>query len=121
MAIKAYNLKIDQQEEPLLPRILVFGTGNYAARLLDDLQGTLVNIRAYIDIDQKKKFSMFHKRLVITPEYIRFFRFVWIVIANEKDYDTAKKLLTKLGGDEKKICGSEYLFELMEMKRSERM
>lgn len=120
MALKAYNLEIEKQEDKKAPKILVYGTGDRAKTLLNGMPDNLVNIVAYIDSNPEKQFTMFHKRIVVTPEYIRCFPYDKVVISSDRYYEEMKENLMNVGVEEEKIAGNEYLMELLVNKVSYR-
>lgn len=113
MALRAYNLEIEKQENKESPKILVYGTGGRANTLLCGMPDNLVNIVAYIDSDQEKQFTMFHKRIVVTPEYVRCFLYDKIVISSDRYYEEMRENLLRVGIAEEKIAGKEYLMGLL--------
>lgn len=113
MAIKAYNMEMDLRENKLRPRVLVYGIGISTENMFSGLPDDCINIRAYIDSDQGKRFRMYNRRLVITPDYIKFFQFDKIIISSKKYYDEMKICLLENGIKKEKICGIEYLFDLL--------
>lgn len=113
MAVKSYNLERDAQDNKQLPTIMVYGTGDAAKNMLNGLPESCVNIRAYINSDPNKRFQMFNRRLVVSPEWIRFFVFDRIVISSAKYYDEMKVSLIKNGVEKEKICNVNYLFDLV--------
>ena len=92
---------------------MVYGTGDAAKNMLNGLPESCVNIRAYINSDPNKRFQMFNRRLVVSPEWIRFFVFDRIVISSAKYYDEMKVSLIKNGVEKEKICNVNYLFDLV--------
>lgn len=120
MAIKAYNLEMDLREDKSKIRILVYGAGTSAETMLNGLPENCVNIRAYIDSAAEKKFQMFHRRLVIPPEYIRFFSYDCIIISNGRYYGEMKSALIENGVKKEDIHGVNYLFDLMFEEESRR-
>ena len=113
MAVKSYILERDVQDNKLIPTILVYGTGETAQNLFNGLPENCVNIRAYIDSDINRKFQMFNKRLVISPDWIHFFAFDRIVISSERYYGEMKAALIENGVEREKICNINYLFDLV--------
>lgn len=112
MALKAYNLEVDKLDKPGSPRVLIFGTGREAERLLRDSPENKINIRAYIDTYPEKRFTMFYKRIVIMPEMIRYFPFDKIIISSSKFYEEMFQELLNVGIEERKIVGLEYVMDL---------
>lgn len=117
MALKAYNLELDKLEDPSKPCVLIFGINEFTNNGISGLPENLINIRAYIDYNLKYKFSMFNRRLIITPNYIRFFQFDQIIIAGIDTFDLMKDLLLKYYVPEEKIRGIDYLFDLIEEEK----
>jgi hypothetical protein len=113
MALKAYNLEIEKKGRENIPNILVYGTGKGADNILRGVPEDLVNIVAYIDSDGEKKFTMFNKRIVVTPDMARLFPYDKIVISSSNYFDEMSKALLESGVSEDKIVGTEYLLDLM--------
>ncbi len=113
MAIKAYNLEIDIEADKSKQTILIYGTGKSAEKLLNGIPENLVNIRAYIDSNSEKCFRMFKRRLVITPDYIRFFKYDKIIITSRIHYDEMLGALLSFGVERDKISSAAYLFDLI--------
>lgn len=113
MALKAYNLEIEKQEYKKAPKILVYGTGGRAKCLLNGMPDDLVNIVAYIDSNPEKQFTMFHKRIVVMPEYIHCFPYDKVIISSDIYYEEMKANLINVEVKEEKIVGNEYLMELL--------
>ncbi|EOS37802.1 glycosyltransferase family 2 protein [Lachnospiraceae bacterium 29-91] len=112
MALKAYNLEIDKLDKADRPVALIYGTGRNAELILQEIPENILNIRAYIDTHSEKKFTMFHRRIVITPEMIRCFRFDKIIISSEKFYEEMLQELIRAGIDKNKIAGREFILNL---------
>jgi hypothetical protein len=91
----------------------VYGTGNDASHLLDGAPEDLVNIRAYLNSNSEKKFTMYNRRIVVTPDMARCFPYDKIVISSTKYYDEMYKALIENGVSEDKIVGTEYILDLM--------
>lgn len=111
LAIKNYNLERKIREKKECPIILVFGTGSSASSLLEGLDEDIVNIRAYIDSDIEREYTYFQRRLVISPEKIKFMEYDKIVIASVY-YDEIRSRMLKIGIEKEKIVGKEYLVKL---------
>jgi SAM-dependent methyltransferase len=62
--------KLADSKEP----IVVFGAGNFTARLLESTPLKQCNIVAYVDNDKKKQGITFNNTKVMAPEYIKQFR-----------------------------------------------
>jgi len=114
MALKAYLLEVEAKFDKTLKNILIFGVGASSVTLFNGLPENMVNIKAYIDNDAAKEFTMYNHRLVIRPDWIRFFTFDKIIISNTKYYTAMKEQLLELGIDKEKIGTVRYLFELLE-------
>lgn len=112
MALKAYNLEIDKLGGDGRAGILIYGTGWGAESLLLEIPEDMIYVRAYIDTHSEKKFTMFHKRIVITPELVRCFRFDKIIISSDKFYKEMMQELVSLGISKNKIAGKEYILNL---------
>lgn len=112
MALKAYNLEVDKLDMDTKPRVLIYGTGGNAEKLLAELPERMINIRAFVDSHPEKRFTMFHRRIVVTPELVRCFPFDRILISSTKFYDAMKQQLINAGIEENKIVGLEYILDL---------
>lgn len=112
MAIKAYLLELEKKEDAGKKKVLVYGTGRETNRLLNGLEENIVDIRAFIDSDEHKKFRMYEHRLVIPPDYIRFFKYDAIIISSSTYYLEMKEILKELGVDSEIIHSPAYLFTL---------
>ena len=114
MAIKAYKYEVVERfADKDAIKILVYGTGEGAKVLLDDIPEYLVNVVCYIDSNSNKRFTKFQKRLVITPDYVRLFDYKKIIISSQKYFDEMKNELLRNGVPTDDICGKEYLVELL--------
>lgn len=111
-AIRAYNLTIKDKFDEDKPVILIYGAGREANTMFNGLPKNIVNIRAYIDSNINKKFTMFNNRLVITPEFIRFFQFDKIVISSQRYFSEMRQTLMENEIEETRIEGLHYLFSL---------
>ncbi|MBO6304210.1 MAG: glycosyltransferase family 2 protein [Selenomonadaceae bacterium] len=114
MAIKAYIADIKTEENPQRDNVLLYGVGYCAEQILNGLPSDAINIRAYIDGDVEKQFRMYNRKLIIPPDYIRFFQFDYIVITSQKHFSAMKKTLLELGVDAQKICTPMRLIRVME-------
>lgn len=108
MAIKAYNLSIERKFSAA-STVLVYGTGYEATHLLDGFPQDLVNVRAYINSDVDMELTMFQGRLVISPKFVKFFRFDKIVLASRRYYSEMRSALVEEGIADEKLCGAEYI------------
>lgn len=113
MALKAYLLEVQQRLDKTLKNVLIFGAGKSSSTLFNGLPENLVNILAYIDNDAVKEFTMYNHRLVIKPEWVRFFVYDKIIISTPKYYTEMKTQLLEAGVDENKIASANYLFEIL--------
>ncbi len=113
MAIKAYNLELDIEADQSKQTILIYGIGKGAEKLLNGIPENFVNIRAYIDSNSEKCFRMYKRRLVITPDYVRFFKYDKIIITSRIHYDEMLEALLSFGVEKDKISSAAYLFDLI--------
>lgn len=118
MAIKAYCLELELEEAGNKDKVLIYGSGLGAERLLNGIPDDMVSIRAYIDENPDKKFRMFKKKLIIPPDYIRFFNYDYIVISSQAYFNEMVKRLQGLGIEENKICSPARLFDVWEKVKS---
>lgn len=116
-AIRAYNLEIEKLFDNENETILIYGAGGDTQNLFNGLPQNIVNIRAYVDSNPEKKFMMYNRRLVITPDLVRFFKYDKIVISSKKYYSEMKEMLKKNRVEEDKICTVEHLFALYDELR----
>ncbi len=114
MALKAYIYERQMSQREHLPLVLVYGTGKSAETLFNGLPENIVHILAYVDSDPDREFAMFQKRLIIGPEWVRFFKYDKIIISTPKFYDEIRNILLEYGVSENKISGQGYLFDLEE-------
>ncbi len=117
MALKAYNLERDKEDDRDKKTILIFGTGVGVGKLFNGCPENIVNIRAYIDNDPVKQFRIYNKRIVIPPEYIRFFNYDKIIISSDRYFDEMQQELIELGVADEMIGTAGYLFDLLEELR----
>lgn len=113
MALKAYLLEVQTRLDKALKNVLIFGAGLRSIGLFNGLPENLVNILAYIDNDTAKEFTMYNHRLVVKPDWVRFFVYDKIIISYPKYYSEMKTQLLEAGVDETKIVTANYLFELL--------
>lgn len=114
MAIRSYREEIEHMFlDKSACRVLIYGTGEMARTMLNGIQDDLINIYAYINSSDERRFTRFNGRLVVTPGYIRYFRYDKILISSRKYYEEMKKTLLDIGVDEKRIVGQEYITELL--------
>ncbi len=114
MAIKSYNLERDKEDDLAKKTVLIFGTGIGEDKLFNGCPENIVNIRAYIDNDPGKQLRIYKKRLVIPPEYIRFFRYDQIIISTGKFFDEMYSQLIELGVPDEMIGTAGYFFDLID-------
>lgn len=112
MGLKVYQLELEKKLDNSLKSVLVFGAGKSSDVMFNGLPEKLVNLKAYIDNDISKAFTMFQHRLVIPPEWVHFFTYDKIIISNFKYYSEMKKQLIELGVEKEKIESVNYLMEL---------
>lgn len=117
MAIKAYLLDIQKQFDKNLPIILIYGAGKSADMLFDGIDAGVVNVLAYIDNDPVKELRIYNGRLVIPPDYIRFFKFDRIIISSDRYYEEMYSSLIENFVEESVISGAGYLIDKMLEKR----
>lgn len=113
MAIKAYIQDLKSIAYEKRKNILIFGAGGEAEKLLNGVSENLINVLAYIDSDNTKQFGMHNRRLVIPPDYCRFFRYDKIIISSNKYYDEMLQILLELGIKRENIGNAGWLFDLM--------
>lgn len=113
MALKAYILEIQSRLDRRLRNVLIFGAGKRSRSLFNGMPENVVNILAYIDNDTAKEFTMYNHRIVVKPDWVRFFVYDKIIISVENYYSEIKKQLLETGVDENKIANVNYLFELL--------
>ena len=114
MAIKSYNMEKDKEFDPDKKTVLIFGTGEGEKKLLNGCPDNVVNIRAYIDNDPTKQLRIYNKRIVIPPEYIRFFKYDKIIISSDRYFDEIYEELLDLGVNEEKIGTVKYIFDMLD-------
>lgn len=114
MAIKAYNLEKDLESAPDRRTVLIFGTGNDEKNLFNGCPENVVNVRAYIDNDPTKQLRIYNKRLVIPPEYIRFFRYDKVIISSDRYFDEMYEQLLELGVNDEKIGTVKFIFDILD-------
>ena len=112
MAIKAYNLLIDKEDLRCKPRVLIYGTGKAVGEIMSRVPPNIVNIRAYVNSNPETCMTMFHRRLVITPDLIRLFPHDKIIISSRRYYAEMKSRLLEDGIAEEKITDGSYLVDL---------
>lgn len=114
MALKAY---INEQKFLStgrgIPHILIYGAGKAAETVFNGVPEDIAYVIAYVDSNPDKEFAMYQKRLVIGPEWIRFFEFDQIIISSQKYYDEIKDIILNCGISEDKISGVSFLFDEM--------
>ena len=114
MAIKSYNLEKDNEFDSTKKTVLIFGTGDGEKKLLNGCPDNVVNIRAYIDNDPTKQLRIYNKRIVIPPEYIRFFRYDKIIISSDRYFDEIYEELIELGIKDEKIGTVKFVFDMLD-------
>ncbi len=114
MALRSYILETNQERLAKRPDILIFGTGKYMQYIMKKIPAGLVNIKAYIDNDPERQFRMWERKLIICPEYIRFFEYDKVIILSELYYSEMMETLLELGVPKEKICGAWYFMDLLD-------
>lgn len=114
MALKAYIGEIKNEEHSQAAKVLLYGVGYGAEQILNSLPSNAVDIRAYIDSDVEIQFRMYHRKLVIPPDYVRFFEFDYIVITSQNYFDEMRETLLGFGIDEEQICTPVRLMDVLE-------
>ena len=119
MAVKAYILEREKFIQENNKRVLIYGTGNEAKVMLNGISEGLINVMAYVDSDTTKQFGMYNRKLVIPPDFCRFFKYDKIIISSNRFYDEMLQTLTDLGIKHEKISNVGWLFDLMKEVRDE--
>ena len=82
-----------------MKKILVFGTGGAAEKLIQN-SGEIYDIVAFADNDPKKHGTLFHDRPVVAPARIRDFSFEHLIIASMWFADIRNQLVEQFGFSE---------------------
>ena len=85
-----------------MKRVLIFGTGSSAEKVLDNICTDNVDITGYLDNSVKKQGRLFHGAYVFPPEKCKGMEFDYILIASVK-YGPITEELSGLGVPEEKI------------------
>lgn len=113
LAVKSYNHSIEEKFVKNVPVVMIYGTGNSAKNLLTGMPMDIINIRGYINSNPDVEFTMFNRRLVVTPKMLKFFRYDRIVISSKEHFREMYDTLISYGILEEKIVGIDYLMKLM--------
>lgn len=77
--------------------IIVFGTGKKCLDRIGKLESCeKLKIVAYADSNPLKLYGNFRGKIVITPQYIRFWRFKYIVVASEYYFEEIKNVIHEM-------------------------
>ncbi len=85
-----------------MKRVLIFGTGSSAEKVLDNICTDNVDITGYLDNSVKKQGRLFHGAYVFPPEKCKGMEFDYILIASVK-YEPITEELSGFGVPEEKI------------------
>ncbi len=85
-----------------MKRVLIFGTGSSAEKVLDNICTDNVDITGYLDNSVKKQGRLFHGAYVFPPEKCKGMEFDYILIASVK-YGPITEELSGFGVPEEKI------------------
>lgn len=116
MAIKAYNSERSKKEKKFLKPILLWLDGIRGEEcIFPDPSNELTiltemyNVRGLVTTTEEIKFLKANYRLIVTPDYVKFLPYDYIVVTDQKKYDAIKESLTVEGLDVKKIISlAEY-------------
>lgn len=116
MAIRAYNSERKKKEKCFIKPIVVYLDGVKGKECIQPdpsnhitIMASMYNIRAYLSINQEVRFLKANYRLIITPDWIKFLPYKYIVIPNTVDFQNIKKQLISRGiVSEKIISEIEY-------------
>lgn len=92
-------------EQEKMKDLYIFGTGSGAEKLLKQLNLEKVNIKGFLDRDEKKTGSVFHGKRILHPSQTVHDDFDWVLIATE--HTPVLDFLVELGYPEDK-CALMY-------------
>lgn len=125
MAIRVYNLERDRKDKAFIKPIVVWLDGirgeecifpNPSNRLT--IMTEMYNVRGLITTTKEIKFLKANYRLIVTPDFVKFLPYEYIVIPKTVNYKTVKKKLIEEGIDKTKILSEkEYKQKLGILKR----
>lgn len=115
MAVRAYNLERSKKEKKFIKPIILWLDGirgdecifpNPSNKLT--ILTEMYNVRGLVTTTEEIKFLKANYRLIVTPDFVKFFPHEYIVISNNS-FENIKKKLINLGLDSAKILSlSEY-------------
>ena len=92
LRIKKSQMKCNDQK--CVP-IIVWGTGKHADKMVDRISNKYF-VELYVDSDFEKQFKIFHEKIVISPEKMRFFDFSKIIIASPQNENEIRKQIKEM-------------------------
>lgn len=124
MAIKYYNLERKIRERKFLPPIIVWMDGIRGEKcIFPDPSNELtfitamVNVRAYLTVEENIKFLKANYRLIITPEWVKFIPHAAIIVVDDKSVDDIKNKLSLYGLDREVKTWKQYKKDLNYFQR----
>ncbi len=96
-ALKMKKMRIDKNimTQDWKEKVVVWGTGEYAGKMVERIDD-YYRIELYVDANREKCFSMFHNKMIIPPETLRFFDFSYIIIASTKYENEIRKQICEV-------------------------
>lgn len=98
---------LDTNKKP----VLIYGIGNTLKKTIEKMDLDSFIIAAYIDSDENKFLEKYNGKLIITPEYIKFLKYKYIVIASIYEKEIINTL-NKYGVSNEKIIDYKQFINL---------
>lgn len=116
MAVRAYNSERNKKEKRLLKPIVLWLDGIRGEECIFPNPSNkltflteMYNVRGLVTTTEEIKFLKANYRLIVTPDFVKFLPHEYIVVADQSNYVTVKKMLISKGLDEKQIISlAEY-------------
>ena len=96
---------VDKNRKP----ILIYGIGNTLKNTIEKMDIAPFTVTAYIDSDENKFLEKYNGKLIIAPEYIKFMKYEYIVVASIYKEEIVDTLINYGINDEKVIDYRDFI------------
>lgn len=98
---------VDKNEKP----VLIYGIGNTLKSTIEKMDITPFTVVAYVDSSDNKFLGKYNGKLIITPEYVKFIKYEYIVVASIYEKELISTL-NKVGISDEKIINYKQFINL---------